>query len=166
MDISNAATVVAVGSKNKVKIKPVKEVFEIHFKDVEVVGVAVESGVPEQPVGDDIIFKGAYNRAKAAILEIPEAHYGVGIEGGIHKYDYGWLEYTLVVIVNRKGEIGIGSSGGLQLPIKILTEIESGKNLEEAADMIFGTKQVGESIGLFGLLTKKSLLVPPVSKTG
>jgi len=145
---------VAVGSTNKTKVDPVREVFAHHFKEVKVVGVAVPSGVSEQPITDDEMFKGALTRAKRALKKVKHADFGVGIEGGLHKYSYGWFERSLIVIVDKKGDVGIGASGGLALPEKVMAHIHAGKNLEQAIDTIFGTKKIGEGIGMFGIMTK------------
>src|SRR3989344_6849557 len=145
---------IVVGSTNKTKIDPVKEIFSKHFKNVEVRGVKVASGVAEQPMHEEEMYRGALNRAKAALEKVTEADFGVGIEGGTHKHSYGWFERSLVVIVNRKGEIGIGASGGLALPPKVIARLQKGETLEQTIDDLFGTKKIGEGIGMFGLLTK------------
>jgi len=146
--------IIAVGSKNKTKIIPVKKVFSFHFKNVKVIGVPVNSKVREQPLHDTEMYEGALNRAKKALEQVRDAEYGVGVEGGIHEYAYGVFERSIVVIVNRKGEIGVGSSGGLVLPKRVISAIKRGKTLEEAVDDLFGTKKIGEGIGMFGLFTK------------
>lgn len=146
--------IIAVGSTNPTKIDPVKEIFSRHYKNVKIVGVSVDSGVSDQPMNDDDMYQGALTRAKNALKKVNGAKYGVGIEGGIHKYSYGWFERSIVVIVDRKGNIGIGASGGLHLPDAIVDRIHKGKNLEQAVDEIFGTKQVGKGIGMFGVMTK------------
>ena len=146
--------IVAVGSTNKTKIAPVRDIFKHHYKNVKVVGVEVSSAVKDQPLNDDEMFKGAYNRANKALIKTKKAQFGVGIEGGVHKYSYGWFERSLVVIMDRKGNFGIGSSGGLALPGRIINKIKRGKNLEQAVDEIFGTKKIGEGVGMFGIFTK------------
>ena len=146
--------IIAVGSTNKTKINPVKEVFNHHFKKVKVVGVNINSLVSDQPKSDEEMFKGALNRARGALEKVKDAEYGVGIEGGLHKYSYGWFERSLVVIMDKKGNFGIGSSGGLALPKKVIDKIHKGDNLEEAIDEIFGTKKIGKGIGMFGIMTK------------
>lgn len=146
--------IIAVGSTNPAKIDPVKEVFSHYFKNIKVLGVQVSSGVNEQPLHHDEMYNGAYNRAKSALNKVKGASYGVGIEGGLHKYNFGWLEQTTIVIVNKKGEIGIGSSGGVVLPKKLVAELKKGKNLEQVMDSLFGTQNIGEGIGMFGLFTK------------
>lgn len=146
--------IVAVGSTNPTKIQPVEEVFSHHFKKVKVVGVDVPTGVKEQPMHHDEMYEGAYNRAKKSLKKVKGASYGVGIEGGLHKYSYGWLEQSVIVIVNKKGEVGIGVSGGVAQPKKIIKQILKGRNLEEVMDELFGTEKIGEGIGMFGLFTK------------
>ena len=145
---------IAVGSTNPTKLKPVRSVFRKYFKNVVVKGVSVLSGVADQPTSDDEMYQGALARAKGALEAHKNADYGVGIEGGVHKYSYGWFERSLIVIVNRKGEIGIGASGGLALPNSVINRIHKGKTLEEAVDELFGTKQIGKGIGMFGIFTK------------
>jgi inosine/xanthosine triphosphatase len=151
--MSDSKTIVAVGSTNPTKIKPVREVFSYAFKNVDVVGVSVSSGVKDQPIHDTEIYQGALNRAKKSIRKIPGAVYGVGIEGGLHKYSYGWMERSLVVIIDSFGNIGVGSSGGLVLPDVVIEKIQQGKTLEEAIDELYGTKKIGQGIGMFGIFT-------------
>ena len=146
--------IIAVGSTNITKIDPVKEVFSKHFKDVVVRGMKVNSGVDDQPMSDEEMYKGALNRAKEALNKIENAEYGVGIEGGLHQRSYGWFEHSLVIISDKKGKIGVGASGGLVLPQKVIARIQNGENLEQAVDHFFGTHKIGEGIGMFGLMTK------------
>jgi inosine/xanthosine triphosphatase len=106
-------------------------------------------------MNDSDMYKGALNRAKNALKLVKDAEYGVGIEGGLDEHDYGWFEKSLVVIVNKASDIGVGSSGGLVLPKIVIDKIKSGKNLEQAVDEIFGTKEIGEGIGMFGIFTNE-----------
>jgi inosine/xanthosine triphosphatase len=147
--------IVAVGSTNPTKIQSVDAVFSHVYKQVSVVGLRVPSGVAEQPITDDEMYQGALNRARNAIHHVDYAQYGVGIEGGLHQYSYGWFERSLVVIVNRTGTVGIGSSGGLALPPKVISLIHQGKTLEEAVDELCGTHTIGEGIGMFGVFTNE-----------
>jgi len=145
---------VAVGSTNPTKIDPVREVFSYHFKKVTVKGINVVSGIKDQPLNIEEMYQGACNRAKNALKKVRQADYGVGIEGGLNKYGFGWFEQSIVVIFDRKGNIGVGSSGGLVLPVKVIREIHKGKNLEEVIDSLFKTQNIGEGIGMFGIFTK------------
>lgn len=147
--------IVAVGSTNPTKTEPVRNIFSKHFQGVKIVGVKVKSGVPEQPMDNTKMYQGALTRAKLALKKVKGAQFGVGIEGGMHKFSYGWFESSMVVIVDKKGAVGIGASGGLILPEKIMEKIHGGKNLEQAIDELFGTKKIGEGIGMFGIMTKE-----------
>jgi inosine/xanthosine triphosphatase len=146
--------IIAVGSTNPTKIQPVVEIFSHHYKNCTVKGVSVVSGIADQPMDIDEMYKGALNRARMAIKKVRGATYGVGIEGGLHKHSFGWFEHSIVVIVNKKDQIGVGASGGLVLPEIIMDSIHKGKNLEEAVDAQFNTTKIGEGIGMFGVFTK------------
>jgi inosine/xanthosine triphosphatase len=146
--------IVAVGSTNNTKINPVKDIFTHHFTKVKIVGVSVDSGVSDQPMTDYEMYTGALNRAQRALKKVKGADFGVGIEGGLHKYRYGWFERSTVVIIDKHGAVGVGSSGGLALPKKVIKRIKAGENLEQAIDALFGTKKIGEGVGMFGIFTK------------
>lgn len=146
--------IIAVGSTNPTKILPVEQIFSYHYKNCKVKGVSVPSGIADQPMDIDEMYKGALNRARNAIKKVKGAQYGVGIEGGLHKHSFGWFEHSIVVIVNEEGKVGIGATGGLVLPEIIMESIHKGKNLEEAIDSHFKTNKVGEGIGMFGIFTK------------
>lgn len=144
---------VAVGSTNPTKIDPVRSVFSRHFPDVQVTGVSVTSGVADQPMDEDAMYRGAVTRARAALRAVPDADYGVGIEGGLRRTGFGWYESSLVAITNRAGKIGVGSSGGLILPDAVMHLIHGGKTLEQAIDELYGTEKIGRGIGMFGVMT-------------
>lgn len=146
--------IVAVGSTNTTKLDPVRDIFSKHFKGVVVKGIAVDSGVDDQPMTDEEMYQGALTRARTALAKVNNAEYGVGIEGGLHKRSYGWFEHSIIVIINRTGTVGVGASGGLVLPETIMQLIHKGKTLEEAVDGLFNTQKIGQGIGMFGLMTK------------
>ncbi len=145
---------IAIGSTNPTKITPVQEVFSKHFQKIAIKSVSVPSGIQEQPMSIDEMYMGAYNRAQNALIAVKTAKYGVGIEGGLNRHSFGWFEHSIVVIMDRKGRIGVGATGGLVLPDIIISEIHKGKNLEEAIDSHFKTTRIGEGIGMFGIMTK------------
>src|SRR5450830_1990839 len=73
---------VAVGSKNPVKVAAVRAVLARIAPRAVVEMIAVTSGVPDQPFGDDETIRGALARALAA-REAVGAELGFGIEGGV-----------------------------------------------------------------------------------
>jgi len=73
---------VRVGSCNEPKIAAVRSAIAAYAPSVEVCGVEVASGVPEQPVGFEEIVQGARNRAAAA-HQSGGCDLAVGIEDGL-----------------------------------------------------------------------------------
>jgi len=78
---------VYVGSGNRPKIEAVRAAIEPYVSQVRVEGLAVESGVAEQPVGLEEIAAGARNRARAA-FEPGQCDLAVGIEDGLARSRY------------------------------------------------------------------------------
>jgi hypothetical protein len=77
-----AAAVIRVGTLNAPKIEAVRLAVQPYIAAAEVSGQAVESGVPEQPVGYGEITRGARERARQA-YETGACALGVGIEDGL-----------------------------------------------------------------------------------
>jgi hypothetical protein len=75
----------AVGSENAAKLNSVKQVVVKVFVDcdISIVGVSVDSGVAAQPKSAEETQKGALTRAKSALSSVSDAHYGIGLEGGV-----------------------------------------------------------------------------------
>ncbi|HXV35536.1 MAG TPA: DUF84 family protein [Myxococcota bacterium] len=73
---------VRVGSINEPKLAAVRSAIGAYAPEAKVEGVAVPSGVPDQPVGFSEIIRGARNRAAAA-LRGADCDLGIGIEDGL-----------------------------------------------------------------------------------
>lgn len=77
----------ALGSGSAIKVAAVRETVTRAGVDMEVVGLAVKSVVPEQPVGVEETLRGAEHRcdaaAAAAVADGKEVCLGVGIESGM-----------------------------------------------------------------------------------
>lgn len=159
---------VLVGSKNPAKIDSVKEAFSHYFKELEVIGVDVESDVPEQPINNQT-FEGAQNRAKALHKINLEHKYGasffVGVEGGIiHLYSR-WFSFAVSCIMDETGKTGFGISPNFELSEAMSTEILQGVELGVIAERLTGEQNVNHKGGIIGFLTKgiidrRSLQVP------
>jgi inosine/xanthosine triphosphatase len=148
-----AARYVAVGSTNPVKIGAVRAVLERIAPHATVEGVAVESGVPDQPWGDDETIRGAIARARAA-REALDADWGVGIEGGVIDAD-GTTVRTCAwaAIVGRDGKPGVGGSLSLELPPQVGILVRGGMELGHAMDAVTGQHDVKRGVGAVGVLT-------------
>ena len=149
---------IAVGSKNPVKREAVHLAFSLVWPEelFEVEGVDVPSGVSDQPMSDEESIRGARNRAIAA-LEMTTAEYGVGLEGGLHRigdyhFDSGWI-----VVRNRSGDEGIGSTAKIMTPQKMLALVAAGMEVGEACDRLFGVVNSRQAEGHFGLMTHNAI---------
>jgi len=149
---------VAVGSENPVKIEAVKRAFGSVWpnKNWHVSGTVISSGVADQPMSDEESIKGATQRARQA-LRICKADYGVGLEGGLQKIGKLWFDCGWMVVIDKKGRIGIGSSARIQVPAKIMKLIKDGKELGDVSDIVFKRKYSKQKEGYFGLMTKGAI---------
>ncbi len=145
---------VIIASKNPVKINAVKHGFERMFPDIifDYVGVSVSSEVSDQPSSDDETFKGAFNRAKNANLQYPDANYWVGIEGGIQKIGRE-METFAWVFIKSSTKNGKSRTGTFFLPFKVMQLIDEGKELGEADDIVFKCSNSKQENGAVGILT-------------
>ena len=157
----------AVGSENPVKINCVAEAVAAFWPEARAIGTHTDSGVNAQPSSDQEMFEGALNRARQALQKIPEASFGVGIEGGTFDDEDGMWAYAWVVVVDRAGRLGKGQSGRFLLPEAIAQMVRDGIELGEADDIVFGrsnSKQKDGAIGILsdGVVTRVDLYKPAV----
>lgn len=142
--------VVNVGSKNKIKIWAVRDVFLKLFGKVEVHGVPVATDVPKQPIDEEAIH-GAENRAEASL---GDADFGIGIESGVvwSKEADSHLCVQFCAIVDKRGKTTTGHSAGFMLPAKIAERVLAGSELADAVSEIEGAR-TEESKGAVGFLS-------------
>jgi inosine/xanthosine triphosphatase len=114
-----AVRCVRVGSVNEPKLAAVRSAIGAYAPDAEIEGVAVASGVPEQPVGFEEVIRGARNRAAEALKGSP-CDLGIGIEDGLVPLPTGGSEGEIVhlnigcvaVTDGRRTSIGFSSAFG------------------------------------------------------
>jgi inosine/xanthosine triphosphatase len=144
---------VAVGSTNPVKIAAVRAVIARVAPKATIDGIAVPSGVPEQPFGDDETIRGARSRARAARARL-DADLGVGIEGGVvEESDGGMRTCAWAVAVSRDGRVGTGGSLAMPLPPAVARAIRQGAELGHAMDAVTGLHDTKRGQGAVGILT-------------
>ena len=149
---------VVVGSTNPVKIEATKKAFAKVWpkKKWEVVGVEVSSGVSHQPMTDKEALKGARNRAKGA-LKLVCADFGVGLEGGLQDFEGIWFDTGWIVIIDKKGLEGIGSTIRMQNAPKTIKMVQAGMELGHVDDIVFKVKNSKQGDGHFGLMSKNAV---------
>lgn len=150
---------VVLGSTRAPKLRALKAVLRDLAAELGAAGVrAVEvpSGVRETPLTRAEIMAGARNRVKALRVEIPQAAYWVGLEGGLHAENGEppgvWLENWACVSNGRLSYFGCG--GSIPLPEAIIREVvQRGRSLAEVIDEIAGKHDVRSREGTWGILT-------------
>jgi inosine/xanthosine triphosphatase len=151
--MSTPFTRVVVGSTNPVKIAAVRAVLARIAPDAEVIGIAVESGVSAQPMGDTETQAGARQRAQRA-LTLGEGTLGVGLEGGVVELPDGTMRTCAwAVVVDRATREGIGGSLAMPLPPVVAARIRAGEELGYAMDAVANTVGTKHGRGAVGILT-------------
>jgi inosine/xanthosine triphosphatase len=143
---------VAVGSKNPVKLDAAQAVLAPLSPLARFEGVAVASNVPDQPFGDDETIQGARTRAEAA-RDALDADLGVGIEGGCVETPGGLRTCAWAVIVDRRGRTGTGGSLAMPLPDRVAALIRGGAELGHAMDALVAGHNMKQGKGAVGILT-------------
>lgn len=130
-------TNVKIATVNPTKIKAVEEVFAQYFGEVNIQSFEVESGVPSQPVGDEVK-EGAENRIKYAKEHFPDetGDYWVGVEGGIISVGEVWFNVQIVCIEDSNGRKSFGMSQGFPVPNSLVEEVKE-TSIAKTMDRIF-----------------------------
>lgn len=149
---------VAVGSTNPAKVKAVKKAFEKVWpnKKWKVIGVDVASGVSDQPMSTKESIRGATQRARRA-MQKADAHYGVGLEGGLEKVEKYWMDCGWIVVINKKGTSGIASSVRMHCPPRLMSYVRKGMELGHVDDLLFKKQNSKQATGHFGLMTNDAI---------
>jgi len=145
-----------VGSRNPVKINAAHVTLSVTLdQDFDVQGIAVASGVSDQPMSEDETRLGAVNRVNALL----DLHAGgesnawyVAIEGGVDVFEDGPATFAYVVIYNN-GRMSVGRSANLPLPVSVYQSLQRGEELGPVMDALFKTNNVKQKGGAIGLLT-------------
>lgn len=143
---------IRVASANPAKINAVTsafaEVFNHEVMDVQ--GIAVPSGVADQPMNSEETLLGAMNRVAALVNE--DADYRVAIEAGLDgDFTFAWM------VIEHQGKIGKARSASLMLPPVALAELKQGKELGDVMDALFDQTNVKQKGGAIALLTQNKL---------
>lgn len=152
----NEAELIAVGSKNPVKVAAALAGFRAMFPDRQFAaeGFAADSNVSDQPMTNEETLRGARNRATALAEFAPTASFHVGIEGGVETIGDALFASAWIVIVDSSTrQEAIGKSAVFALPPEVKRLIESGIELGIANDQVFAEHNSKHSGGAIGSLT-------------
>ena len=144
-------------------------------------GFAVESGVRDQPFGDEETKEGAQNRAKAAYKAYrskhgKHPHFAVGMEGGLEwmndetsLYCMAWMavygkrqafvvelfasQAATTYFGDKKPIFGLAKTASFTIPPAIAEHVREGMELGDADDKVFGRVKSKHGSGTVGILT-------------
>lgn len=143
---------ISIGSNNPVKIKACEVVAKKVWDNIEVVNHDVDSSISHQPMSEEETIKGATNRA-VKTRELADADYGFGLEGSVATIDGKMFLTGWVVIVDRKGDMGVGNGGHILLPESIADRLRGGEELGPVMDDILHKVNTKQGEGAVGTLT-------------
>lgn len=143
---------IAVGSTNPVKIAAVRAMVAGPFPEAKVIGIDVDSGVPEQPWGDAETRQGALYRARAA-LAATRADLGVGLEGGMIETDMGLMTCAWCIVIDPEERMGVGGGVHMLVPPSVAQVLRAGGELGPAMDDLAGQHNTKQAQGAVGILT-------------
>ncbi|MCR4403078.1 MAG: inosine/xanthosine triphosphatase [Firmicutes bacterium] len=152
---------VVVGSTNPVKVRAVRRVFARAFRgdDVEIEGMSVDAGLPDQPLGDGETRRCAVARA-VHVLKTTDADVGIGLEGGVafeddaegggssEAYLIGWC-----AIATRDGTLSVARGASMPLPPAVGREVAAGRELGPVMDELTGVHNSKQKLGAVGYFT-------------
>ena len=147
------AKLIAVGSKNPVKLSAARAVVTRLTAFATVEAVEVPSGVPDQPFGDEETIRGAIARARGARGKL-DADFGIGLEGGVVEMpDRSMRTCAWAAVVSRSGRHGVGGSLAMPLPDSVAEMIRGGMELGHAMDKLTSQSNTKHGAGAVGILT-------------
>jgi len=144
-----------VGSKNPVKAQAVENILKKIYpeQEVEVLSREVDSGVPDQPLGQDETIQGAINRARKAYSD--EFNLSVGIESGlmpVKETITGYVDMQWCAIYDGE-KITLGVSAGFEYPPHVVEEVLKGREVGHIMDELTGVDNLGKKRGAVSYLT-------------
>jgi len=102
---------------------------------------------------DNETLRGALNRVQNARALEPDAHYWVGIEGGVDTHSGSVESFAWVVVIGKDERTGKARTAAYYLPEETAKLVREGMELGHADDLVFGRTNSKQSSGSVGLLT-------------
>lgn len=145
-----------VGSTNPVKVRASENSLRQlpSLQQIEAKGIAVPSGVADQPMNEAETRLGAVNRVKALLANKvgePQDWY-IALEGGVDQFADGPATFAYVAICHQ-GQWAVGRSASLPLPEQFYLALQQGEELGDVMDRAFNTQNIKQKGGAIGLLT-------------
>lgn len=154
-----SAVRIAVGSANNVKVAAVRdEATRLLELPVDVQGIAVATGVPEQP-RDEQTLAGARNRARAAREAMPDCDYAIGIEAGLVRLpgDTAHVEMQACAILDANGWETHGWGPAFHYPPWLTERALRGEMVSAILAPVANDPSIGSTTGAIGYLSEGRL---------
>ncbi|TFF95423.1 MAG: inosine/xanthosine triphosphatase [Promethearchaeota archaeon] len=161
---------ICVGSLNPTKITATQRAYGQFYQNFEVVKHKVNSGVPDQPIGLEVILEGAKTRAKNALqtflenstkTEGPEEYYGVGIEAGLVKVPHvssNYMDFQFCAIIDEQDHYTFGSGIGFEYPKGVIEKVfKEKKEIGEIMGNLSNNKHLKTEEGAIGFLSQNAI---------
>ena len=151
---------ILVGSQNHIKLAAVEQALQEYeqFSGAHIQGIAVDSGVPAQPITLEQIATGASNRARRAFDSDPTAALGIGLEGGLAAMPFthtGYLNIEAAVVYDGRN-FYTGLSTGFEHPAEVIElTLNQGHEIGTAykAAGLHEAENLGRAEGAIGFMT-------------
>ena len=151
-----------VGSTNPVKLAAVTSAAQGQWSEVVVEGMAVPSGVSEQPRSDEETRRGARNRALAALIQgetkSPQKNgttlLGLGLEGGIFLFDGELWSIVWVAVIDGHHQYYESSGACFKLPARIAEPLAAGGEMGPVVSQLFAGVDIKRQQGTIGVITR------------
>lgn len=130
---------IMIATKNEGKIESAKRAFSKYFDDITVIGLKIESDVPEQPCNEETL-NGATNRILNLKKHCKEnniyADFYVSIEAGLIELYKKYFVMQIAAVSNNSEKISYGISSSYPVPEKYVSTIKE-KSLGELFNEIY-----------------------------
>jgi len=156
-----------VASENPVKINAITMAASETYPDVEVQGVAVPSGVPEQPMTEEETMGGSINRARALKklalsknwCQASDEVLFVGAEGGVYHPEFAKSDRELwstvwISVLDQEDQVFSASGARFRLPQVLADGILAGQELGLVLGSVVGDLSLKRKAGAIGILTQ------------
>lgn len=119
----------ALGTKNKLKIRALKQALMHLGIEGGIESFEVDSSVSEQPFGFSETIKGAENRADRALKLSSDASFGIGIENGLVKVSEidEWYDVSCICIIEANGDKSYSFGSFYFIPDWMVDEVKKEK---------------------------------------
>lgn len=145
--------IIALGSKNKAKLKAVEDTIEDLGMKASFISIQSPSGVSSQPFSDEETMEGAANRANFCLQQMNEAEIAIGLEGGVIETPFGLFLCNWGALAERGKETLFAGGARIKLPEEIAERLRAGEELGPVMDDYSKSQGINHKEGAIGVFT-------------